>query len=101
MSLRILYVGNDLALLTYLQNHLEMKVVGCAGRSNAKLLINGINYSAIVLDESNGELELFIRGVKAHKKTPVLFARGSPEHIAETVRRSLKQPPPRVRKVLS
>jgi hypothetical protein len=98
MSLRILYVGNDVTLFEYLQDNLEMTLVRCGGPSSATLLIKGINYSAIVLDESNRELVPFIRGVKAHQKTPVLFAQGSPEQIAEAVRRSLKGPLPGVRK---
>lgn len=98
MSLRILYVGNDLALYKFLRDTLEMAVVRCVGQWEAKPLIRGIKYSAIVLDESNRGLELFIRQVKAHKKTPVLFACGSPEQTAETVRRSLERPRPGVRK---
>lgn len=92
MSLRILYVGNDQPLYKFLRDTLEMTVVQCVGQSDAMLFIKGIDYSAILLDESNRELEAFIRGIKAHKKTPVIFACGSPEHVAESVRSSLERP---------
>jgi hypothetical protein len=44
------------------------------GHSDAKLLIKGIQYSAIVLDESAKDLERFIHRLKNHKTTPVLIA---------------------------
>lgn len=87
MSLRILYVGNDLALYRFLEEALDIKVVRCVGLSDAKLLIKGIEYSAIVLDESAKELERFIR--RTRKKIPIIVAQGSPETAADNVRRSL------------
>lgn len=88
MSSRILYVGNDLTLYNYLQDTLDMKVVRCVGHSDAQLLIKGIKYSAIVLDESAKDLEPFIRKLRNHKKTPVIFA-GPPEEVSEKIKQSV------------
>lgn len=89
MSLRILYVGTDLALYRFLQDSLEMKIIRCVGQSNSLLLIRGIQYSAILLDEVERDLERSIRKIKLHKNTPIVFNYGPPENIVENIKTEL------------
>jgi DNA-binding response OmpR family regulator len=79
MSSRILYVGNDLPLLKFLQNILEgCAVIRCPIGSGARLFITEIHYSLILLDEMlpdamGVELAHFTRSVKLHKQTPIIL----------------------------
>jgi DNA-binding response OmpR family regulator len=51
-SHRILYVGHNLALLAHLRaESLDYQVVRCPVGSQARILITGINYSLLLLDE--------------------------------------------------
>jgi DNA-binding response OmpR family regulator len=51
-SHRILYVGNDLALLAHLESTLrDCQVVRCPGDSTVYALIAGINYALLLFDE--------------------------------------------------
>jgi len=89
MSVRILYVGNDLLLQEFLQANLEGTVVRCAGLSQAQLLIRGIEYSLIVLDQNMRKLRRFIRDVRMG--TPVLLVSDSPEHLLKKIKNQLSR----------
>jgi len=77
----------DLALFKHLQDSLDMKVVRCVGQSDAKLLIAGIEYSAIVLDQSNEPLKRYAR--KLYKNIPVVIG-GSPDSIVQAIQNTLR-----------
>jgi DNA-binding response OmpR family regulator len=90
--MRILYVGNDLALLRFLQVTLEAAVVRCPPSPTACSFIKGINYSLILLDESERGLTGFIRSVEMHKQTPVVMVSNIRfEDIAEAVQGALQE----------
>jgi DNA-binding response OmpR family regulator len=89
MSLRILYVGNDLALYEFLQATLDMKILRCVGQSNARLLIRRIKYSAILLDAAEKGLKRSIHRLRIHKNTPVIIVSGPPENVAEVIKRQV------------
>ncbi len=52
-SRRILYVGNNLALLEHLQGALlDYRIVRCPGGLASRALIEGVNYSLLLFDEA-------------------------------------------------
>ncbi|MGA9998342.1 MAG: hypothetical protein WBP93_23210 [Pyrinomonadaceae bacterium] len=78
---RILYVGNNLALLTFLNErlkHLDCHVVRCPGGSTSRSLINNINYSLLLFDDelpdtTGAELKRFTRSLAHRKQTPIII----------------------------
>jgi hypothetical protein len=75
--MKILYVGNDLELLKYLQETLD--VVRCPPGDTCdtcRSFITNIRYDLILLDESQQELIDFIRSVKVNKETPIVVYSG-------------------------
>ena len=87
MSVRILYVGNDLLLQEFLQANLEGTIVRCAGLSQAQVLIKGIDYSLIVLDRNMRKLRRLINEVR--KETPVLLVSDPPENLVKRIKNQL------------
>jgi hypothetical protein len=84
-SLSMLYAGNDLALLRFLQDELEdCQVVGCPNGSLARLFITHINYAVLLFDEAlpdatGRELADFARTVAQRAETPVVVVRRDDE----------------------
>lgn len=80
-SLSLLYAGNDLALLRFLQDELEdCRVVRCPNGSLARLFIAHINYAALLFDEAlpdatGRELADFARTAAQRAETPVVSVR--------------------------
>jgi DNA-binding response OmpR family regulator len=78
-SHRILYAGNDLSLLTFLQEILEdCYMVRCPNGSHARLFIEKIKYSLLLFDErlqdtTGAELESFTRTLPHRERTPIII----------------------------
>jgi DNA-binding response OmpR family regulator len=71
----ILYVGNDLALLKFLQETLDEKVIRCPPGDTCETcrsFIQRISYDLILLDE-NQKLTDFIRSSKKNADTRVVI----------------------------
>ncbi len=96
-SHRILYAGNDLALLKYLQDTIEdCQTVRCPDGSQARLFIDKIKYSLLVFDEvlpdcTGAELTRFVRSLAHREKTPIIIfrRRDNLELLARTIARLL------------
>lgn len=82
-SYRILYAGNDLALLQYLQDTLtDCQVVRCPNRAQARLFIEKLNHSLLLFDEvlpdaTGAELERFTHSLIKRGHTPVIIIQGA------------------------
>jgi DNA-binding response OmpR family regulator len=78
-SHRILYAGQNLALLKYLQDELkDCLIVRCAGDSTARAFIKSINYSLLLFDEvlpdaMGRELAAFVGALANRAGTPVII----------------------------
>src|SRR6266550_813035 len=84
--MRILYVGNNLELLNFLQETLEAKVVRCPPSPMCRSFIKGISYNLILLDESERDLTDFICSAEMNEKTPVvMYSSESPEEILSAI----------------
>ncbi len=91
---RILYAGNDLALLKSLKDALEnCLVVRCPDGGTARALIKSlIEYSLVLSDErlpgaSGAELEEFARLLAHRKETPVIIhGAGDSRGLVEAIR---------------
>jgi DNA-binding response OmpR family regulator len=82
-SYRILYAGNDLSLLTFLQEILEdCQVIRCPNGAQAKLFIAQIKYSLLLFDEvlpdaMGRELTEFARESARIELTPSIILKKS------------------------
>jgi hypothetical protein len=85
--MKILYIGNDLELLKYLQETLE--VIRCPPGDTCetcKSFITNISYELILLDESQ-ELTDFIRSSKKNADTRVvIYSNQSFADVADAIR---------------
>jgi hypothetical protein len=96
-SRRILYVGHDLALLEFLRDAIEdCQIVRCPNGSQARLFIQGIDYSLLLLDEAlpdttGAVLSRFTRELARREHTPVVICKPSSAFrvLAKTLARLL------------
>jgi DNA-binding response OmpR family regulator len=96
---RVLYVGNDLDLLTFLRRALERDgraVVRCADAMTARILLKSENRYALLLldaelpDATGRELAAFARSLPHRERTPLVVRRSEDfDSLAKAVRRLL------------
>jgi CheY-like chemotaxis protein len=96
---RVLYVGNDLALLTFLRHALEQQkcsVVRCADATTARVFVKSENRYALLLldaelpDATGEELAAFTRGLPHREHTPLVVRQSEDfDSLAKAVRRQL------------
>ncbi|HVG28854.1 MAG TPA: hypothetical protein VM864_03955 [Pyrinomonadaceae bacterium] len=100
---RILYAGNDLALLTFLRHALAQQnraFVRCPDAVIARILIKSHNRYALLLldaelpDATGEEPAAFARSLPHHARTPLVVAPPSADFgsLAKAVRRQLDAP---------
>jgi DNA-binding response OmpR family regulator len=94
-SHRILYAGNDLMLLQFLQYTLEgCQVIRCPNGAQARLFIEKIKYSLLLFDEqlpdtTGAELESFTRTLAQRHSTPIVIIRDSSD--GDTLVKAIRQ----------
>lgn len=94
---RILYAGNDLMLLRFLQYELkDCQIIRCPNGAQARLFIEKIKYSLLLFDEelpdtTGRELTEFARELPYRRRTPVIICKpfGSYDVIVRAITRAL------------